>query len=135
MYIPDCRRDDDYNQKYLDQHDADYVMGFDYCAEQIGTFFDNISIYADCIDEANDGDIDICRYLEKHPNVAAALAESIEDWVESQRDDLITSMIDSMDEEEYTKAKEEVDSGVRKPYIKILNKETMEYVEPHEDIV
>lgn len=134
-YIPDCRHHDAYNQKYLSEKDSTYVMGYDVCADEAECFFDNLHIYATQIKEANDGDVELLHYFEKHPELLKVLTECLIDYLEMGRDELITSMIDNMSEEDIVKAKEEVDSGSRKPYIRIKNAETGEYVFPDGDNV
>ena len=129
-YIPDCRTDEYYNQRYLNKEDAECVMGYDSCAEDASTFFDNLDMYREEIDEANDGDIELVHYLERHPQIIEILKECFVDYLEMNRDEMITSMIDSMDEEEFEKAKEDVDNGVREPYIRVIDEETGEYVIP-----
>ena len=44
-YIPDCRTDETYNEKFLKGDDKEYVAGFDYCVEMgVDNFFDNLDI-------------------------------------------------------------------------------------------
>ena len=41
-YIPDCRTDEHYNQKFLTGADKKFVRGFDWCVEMaVDNFFDN----------------------------------------------------------------------------------------------
>ena len=41
-YIPNCREDENYNQKYLTGDDKEFVRGYDWCTEQaVDNFFDN----------------------------------------------------------------------------------------------
>lgn len=99
-YIPDCRSDENYNEAYLNEMDKEFVRGYDYAVEQIVNLIENNSnVYPELDD-----------ILDYHKAVACVdkvkiVKESIEEWAETQRDELITSMIDSMDEVEYEKNK------------------------------
>lgn len=106
-YIPDCREDATYNEKYLNKNDKQYIKGFDFAVEDVlDSFFDNIEDY----DFEVDGeDIDIGRILVNHEAILDKLKEAIHEHFESERDVMITSMIDHMDDEEYAKIKSEVD--------------------------
>ena len=106
-YIPDARTDDTYNEKYLNEKDKEYIKGYDYAVEEVlESFFANMDIY----DMSVDGeDIDIGRILTNHEEIAEKLKESMKDYFESERDQMITSMIDHMCDEEYKTIKEKVD--------------------------
>ena len=102
-YIPDCRTDEFYNQKYLDEQDATFLKGYDYAVEQIRNLFSNLEAepeLEELLDDAKavimDGKAEIAR-------------DAIDDWAEMERDELITSMIDCYDEEKYQQIKERVD--------------------------
>lgn len=129
--IPDCRTDENYNQKYLDRDNSNVISGYDWCTEMaVDNFFDNF------------GDVDD-EYLthilsEKVPDIlkseyemdftfgdsktekrkietyADLLRLKILEWIEAERDELITSMIDNMDEDEYKAIKEKVDGRTEK---------------------
>lgn len=127
-YIPDTRTDKYYNQKYLNDKDREFIRGFDWCLENaVDIFFDNISDLGDYEDsylehvlnaevpeslkdeyelECTFSDVKETRKIETY---ADYLRSKIIDWVESERDQLITSMIDEMDDAEYDKIKETVD--------------------------
>lgn len=134
-YIPDCRSDETYNQKYLGKLDKEFVRGFDWCAENaVDNLFNNLDVYFD-------DDSYIMHSLSKE--LPESLKEEYEfvytfpfrmgdtektekrqvrtygdlfrskllDWMESERDQLITSMIDNMDEDEYNAIRAKVDGG------------------------
>ena len=103
-YIPDCRNDAVYNQKYLNAQDKQFVAGYDWAVDRIMTLFDNIEVYPD-LDAILD---DKMAIIEE--GKADIVKSAVEEWAESGRDDLITSMIDNMSEDEYAKIKAEVDS-------------------------
>ena len=101
-YIPDCRTDEYYNEKYLNEEDKEFVNGFDYCTKSaVECGFANIEDFFD------EFEIDV------RPSDIGKVTEALEkwllDWIESQRDEMITSMIDYMSEEEYEQIKSKVD--------------------------
>ena len=130
-YIPDCRTDETYNQKYLNDKDGEFIRGFDWCAEEAAdNFFDNIfdrfpedsylgHILAEELPEDMQDEYEFERTFpvgeEREPEkrevktYADLLRKELLDWIESERDQLITSMIDDMDNAEYGKIKERVD--------------------------
>lgn len=129
-YIPECREDEYYNQKYLTGNDKEFVRGYDWCVEQaVDNFFDNF----DCCDSdylevylSKEVPEDM-RYEYQMENTFPYPGEEgkPEDrkvetyldliryellcWIEHRRDDLIVSMIESMSDEEYEKIKSKVD--------------------------
>lgn len=131
-YIPDCRTDEYYNQKYLNEKDAEFVRGFDWCTEMAAdNLFDNLTDFFP--EDSYFGHI-LCEELpvsmqeeyewqvsfgaegENPPpekrvvkTYADLLRMQLIDWIESERDQLITSMIDGMEEEEYQTIKQKVD--------------------------
>lgn len=128
-YIPDCRSDENYNEKYLNEKDFQFVRGYDWAVEQvIDNFFDNL--------EVTESDYLIAMMEEPLPEELVQEYEvpttfngdesqeyetrtaktygdllrlNILRWAECGRDELITSMIDAMTEEEYQAIKEKVD--------------------------
>lgn len=131
-YIPDCRTDDNYNQKYLNDQDREFLHGFDWAVEMaVDNFFDNNMF------ELQDAESYLGHILcEKLPNemqkeyemeftfpieesrktenrkietYADLIRMKLLEWIEMERDELITSMIDGYGEEEYKKIKEHTD--------------------------
>ena len=101
-YIPDCRTDEYYNEKYLEGLEKTFIEGFDFCVEYaVESGFDNIDEWT-LRDEVDVRPSDIMKVVE-------AVKEWISDFIESRRDELITSIIDDMGEEEYVKVKSKVD--------------------------
>ena len=91
-YIPDCRTDKAYNERYLKEDDAEFVRGYDWCAEKaVENAFDNLGAW--------EPDLDVRPSDIK--KVAEALKPFLLNWVEMGRNELITSMIDNMGAEEY----------------------------------
>ena len=129
-YIPDCRKDEFYNQKYLGNDDKKYIEGYDWCAEEVvDNFFDNLEdtfghdsyimhVLNDEIVEDKHEEYDWTYTFggtEEHREVrtyADLIRARLIDWIEGERDELITSMIDAMPNEEYDANKERVDGRV-----------------------
>ena len=119
-YIPNCREDDTYNEKYLQGGDADYVAGFDWAVQcGMNNFFENIDERGYCdreeykeIEEAvtQITPDNILGVLAKRPDLMEKLQEELNNWVEMERDELITSMIESIDEDKFDEIKSTVDS-------------------------
>lgn len=110
-YIPDCRTDRYYNEKYLDAQDREFVRGYDWCTqEEVDNYFFNMDMYEGDFDIDGE-DINLCRFLTNHPKIMGALKKSLLHYIEMGRDELITSMINGMGEEEYEKAKAAADAG------------------------
>lgn len=130
-YIADCRTDDYYNQKYLNQKDKEFLSGFDWCAEMaVDNFFDNNydhdnGVYLEhilaqelpeCMKDnyementfREDGEPETEKREVK--TYADLLRMQILVWIEMERNELITSMIDNMSEEEYNANKEKADA-------------------------
>ncbi|MCD8090345.1 MAG: hypothetical protein LUD81_06955 [Clostridiales bacterium] len=107
--IPNCRTDEYYNEKYLGKDDKRFVSGYDYAAEIIGLLFSNLDVYYRDFDIKGE-DINLARFLENHPKITDKAEEAVKNWLEMQRNEFITGMLDSMDDDEYEKIKFEVDS-------------------------
>lgn len=122
-YIPDCRTDENYNQKYLDDTNAEFIAGFDWARIfGVESCFDNMDIYEDAIKEIEaetEEEQALLDFCEKHKEAAEAafkallesVKDSILDYIEMQRDELITSMIDNMGEKEFEERKAKTDAG------------------------
>ena len=102
-YIPDCRTDENYNEKYLNEKDKLFIAGYDWAVNEMSIFFDNLNVYPEVETILADDTAIITE------GKADKVKEAIEEWVEMSRDELITSMIDGMDGDEYEKIKAEVD--------------------------
>ena len=121
MILPNCREDAYYNEDFLDERDKEFVKGFDYATETAcDNFFDNhynissdrSNVYLDItltkkVPEYMQGEYEMqftfgdreseTRTIETY---ADYIRFKILEWIEQQRDELITSMIDSMDKKE-----------------------------------
>ena len=120
--IPDCRTDENYNEKFLNEKDKEFVRGFDWCVEMaVDNFFDNemfnlqnddsylghilseklpVNMVEEYEVEYRYRDVDKTE-TRKVETYADLIRSKILDWIEAERDELITSMIDSMDEAEH----------------------------------
>lgn len=120
MMMPDCRKDDYYNEDFLTKDDKEFVRGFDWCLEMaVDNFFDNLDIYFgddehlmrvlnEKLPEHMQSEEEIewtfgskentIRKIETYKEL---LRSKLIDYVESNRDELITSMIENMDEDVY----------------------------------
>ena len=145
MMFPDCRTDDAYNQDFLGGTDKEFVKGFDWATEMaVDNFFDNH--FDGMSPDEEDGELSIMLnkevpdYLKEKYEVeyrfgdrdaetreiktyADLLRSKILDWIEMERDELITSMLDNMDEDIYNairnkvlKENNEKPEGERKEY-------------------
>ena len=108
MYLPNVREDEAYNQKYLTEENKTFLEGFDFAVDKVlGTFFGNLDNYSLAVDGE---DIDLGRILDNHPKITAKLEEAMKDYFESERNELVVSMIDGMDDGEYEHIKALVDT-------------------------
>ena len=103
-YFPDCRTDEFYNEKYLNEKDAKFLRGYDFAVETVVTLLSNLDVYPDFAELLEDK-----KAIIEEGKIEIA-EESIKDWMEGKRDELISSMIDGMSEEEYNKIKAKVDA-------------------------
>lgn len=93
--FPDCRVDDFYNEDFLNEKDKEFINGMDYITEEIqNLFLSNLAVYMEDLNYKQD----LYKILEENKEL---LANIVNDWVEKERDVVITSMIDNMDESEY----------------------------------
>lgn len=106
-YIPDTRSDDYYNEKYLKEKDKEFIKGYDYAVNSSFEFFlENL----DAFDFEVDGeDINIGKILENHPDILAKFREVAKQNFESDRDEMIVSMIDYYSDDEYAEIRTDVD--------------------------
>jgi len=89
-YIPDCRTDENYNYKNLTPGEKTFIDGFDFCAEGIPSALENIiDNQLEC--DVRPSDVEI---------VIRALGPELLAWLESDRNEAITDLIDGHTEEE-----------------------------------
>lgn len=131
-YIPDCRTDEYYNEKYLNDKDKEFVAGFDWCVEMAVDNFFNNEMNGLTFPETYLGHIlskklpedlqkeyemeytfnDLKTEIRKVETYADLIRAKILEWIETQRDELITSMIDNMNDDEYEAKRSITDSGI-----------------------
>lgn len=130
-YIPDCRTDENYNEKFLNEKDSEFVRGFDWCVEMaVDNFFANEMfelqnadsylghILNEKLPEEMQSEYDVeFRFAgtgdketetRKVETYADLIRSKILDWIEMERDELITSMIDNMSDEDLDRNKQKV---------------------------
>ena len=126
MIIPDCRNDIHYNEDFLSKDDKQYIAGFDWCTDIIGSAIADIKTggFFTLEEEFEDDSETLASVLEKElpVDVKKKLSENYEEefetyadvlkyelfqYIELERDELIISMIDGMPEDEYEKNREE----------------------------
>lgn len=133
-YVPDGRTDESYNQKYLNGDNKEFLQGFDWCVEMaVDNFFDNEMDYLQDEDSylghllseelpdnmkkeyemeyvfnvQNMGETETrTRKIETYADL---IRMTMLQWIEMERDMLITSMIDGMDDDEYAEIRAKVD--------------------------
>lgn len=139
MIIKDVRlkkrvngKENPYWQGYLDNEGVNFLTGYDYARGIIDSAFDSLendNIYGgmfrglgDCLEQYGDClTTDIANSdwnaLSDVERIALIIREQLAYFFESDRDSLVTSLIDSMNDEEYEKIIVKVNSGERKtPY-------------------
>lgn len=116
--FPDCRSDDAYNEDFLNKMDKEFIAGFDCCLEQIKNLIENnLEVYESELDyvpedesEKNKDEVYSNRedLFEIVRDNAEIISCCIEDWAESERDQIITSLIENMDEKELIENRKKV---------------------------
>lgn len=122
MIFPNCREDAWYNWDFLNESDKEFIKGFDWTTEMVCDFFDNH--YNDISSDENSDYLNrkltkkVPEYMQEEYEIqftfgygesetrtvetyADYICFKILEWIEQQRDELITSMIESMDKKEY----------------------------------
>ncbi len=106
----DARTDDAYNEDFLNRIDSAYLAGFDYALEIIKNLMEgNLEVYEDELTDTGEGRVpdedevfatreDLYQIIRDNSELISAI---ISHWHESERDMLVSSMIDGMDENEY----------------------------------
>lgn len=115
--FPDCRHDDTYNEDFLNSSDKAFVQGMDYAIEQIkNLFLGNLDVYENELsetlsegeekgeDEAFASREDLFEILQENTEILTAI---IQNWHEMERNEMITSMLDEYDDDEYQKLRDE----------------------------
>lgn len=99
-YFPDTRKDRNYSDSKLKDQDARLIEGYDFAAKIASEqFIANIDVYHEEFDLEGE-DINLAKFLENHPRIANALGNSIADYLEMHRNELVVAMIDADEEVE-----------------------------------
>lgn len=131
--IPNCRTDENYNEKYLNEKDTEFVRGFDWATEMaVDNFFDNFGFDIKLEDSYLSHFLleEMPEHMQEEYTMEFTFADKknkeedrkavtyldyirykVLEWIELGRNDLITSMLDNMGEEEYEKIKAKVDGN------------------------
>ncbi len=130
-HIPNVRTDENYNQKFLNERDRDFLHGFDWATEMaVDNFFDNDmfdlmdadSYIGHILNEklpeelrdqytmefAFNGREDEERNVETYADL---IRMKLLEWIEMERNELVTSTLDGYDEDEYEKLKAEAEKA------------------------
>lgn len=138
---PNCRDDEYYNEKYLNEADSEYINGYDSSIDDnIDNFFTNLMNWEDDIKEAlfpdpedeekvneavkmnfetiwnddmyySDYQIEDLEAMSPYTRLFLFLKEKMLEWAEGNRNEMITSMLENMDESEYDGLKKKADAG------------------------
>lgn len=135
-------KENPYFQGYLDDKSAEFLAGYDWAIEKIfDSFFYNLDIYADELDEVGFDDVRIKNFdkfyvdfLEKEytdspieidsikdSKIALILAiyRAFKDYAEGERDELGVSMIESMSEADYKASRERYKAGYKNAVLRL----------------
>ena len=106
-YFPNCREDEYYNQKYLNEKDKEFIAGADWILEQIVNMIENnADVYPDLEQLLDDNTAIIKEDKDK------IVSEAVQDWAEMERNKMITSMIDNYEDFDEIKAKVDANENV-----------------------
>ena len=125
MQLPDCRNDAYYNEDFLDETGKLRVSGYDFCTEAaVDSFFDNMDIYFErdsyighILNEKvpesmrEEYEVETASGEDKTRKIRTYgdyLRSCILDYIATNRDELITSLIDDMDEDLYKEIRRKV---------------------------
>ncbi len=122
-----------YWQGYLNEEDSREVCGYDWAMDILHNFFFNIDVYdvefgavfdltRDEIVDVDESIIEDTRTIGEFSEeemdsmpqitkVAKLFHDTLLDWLEANRDEMVVSMIENMDEEEYRRLKDLADNG------------------------
>lgn len=124
MLFPDVRNDDWYNEDFLDGESKKEVIGFDWATFAVDNLFDNIEQITDESDYLekvlseklpeslqDEYDMEGLDGEDEHREVktyADFIRMKILSWLENERNELVVSMIENMDESVYKALREKV---------------------------
>ena len=143
--------ENDYYQGILSEEDANYLAGFDYAVEDVlEGFLFNLEMYLDDLEECGFDDIRLGNFdrhfkefIEKERSGEPLDLDTIKDtqirliftlfrkfhnYAEMSRDEMGTSMIDSMSDEQYEECKKKYKDGYKNALLRLeesrLNKDS-----------
>ena len=110
MLVPDCRNDESYNEDFLGTLDREFIKGFDWVPHVVDEFClgdDDYDILSQPLPEKVTKEIGE-QYHTRVDTVGEYIALKFKEYLENERDMLITSMIDEMDDEIYNAIRNKV---------------------------
>lgn len=124
MLFPDVRNDDWYNEDFLDGASKKEVLGFDWATFAVDNLFDNIEqitnesdylekVLSEKLPESlqNEYDMEGLDGEDEHREVktyADFIRMKILSWLENERNEIVVSLIENMDESVYKALREKV---------------------------
>lgn len=124
MLFPDVRNDDWYNEDFLDGKSKKEVLGFDWATHAVDTLFENIEqitdesdylekVFSEELPKSLQDEYDMERHdgEDEHREVktyADFIRMKILSWLENERNEIVVSLIENMDESVYKALREKV---------------------------
>ena len=117
-YKPDSKEPNPYYEEYLNEKDREFLRGYDWALEQsVDHFFNNLDLFEDgefekylnselpeeLKDQYEMEYRDGSKEVRKVVTYADYMRMKLLEFAESDRNSLVTSMLDEMDHEEYEK--------------------------------
>ena len=111
-----------YRQEYLNDRDKEFVKGFDYAVNTIMNYFRNLDVFSEeflkaginthridteavVADDMSDEEIEA---LDEKTYLLGTVHDSMSDWLEMERNELIVSCLDNMSGASYEKNRKRV---------------------------
>ena len=124
MLFPDVRNDDWYNEDFLDGASKKEVLGFDWATFAVDNLFENIEqitdesdylekVFSEELPKSLQDEYDMERHdgEDEHREVktyADFIRMKILSWLENERNEIVVSLIENMDESVYKALREKV---------------------------
>lgn len=98
-----ANRPNNYYEGLLSDENQRLMAEWNYIAGSVESFFSNVEVYEDNFDEISGFNASaLTKDGSMESEVADAFMKSLLMWIKSERDEVVTSMIDKMDDAEYT---------------------------------
>lgn len=133
--MPSVSTKNGYWQGYLNEHDACFIDGYDWCMKHVDEVFEGIATDNDLLSLLNieirniDKDVVLSdqnfsdyskeeqEKMTPETKTLIGVRELLNSWLEMVRNETIVSCLDNMDDEEYQKIEKQVDAGKYKNII------------------